>query len=403
MSPRTASSLSRVTRLLAAAWLAVVLGLIMGLGSCTAVLNLDDYGNVADEMCSLLNRCYSRDETANCLIGLEKSLNQAPLDVRADWLDRFTTFGCLESCSAGRHCLNIPPLCIAQGACGYKRECCGFLEGNADCRDQKCCATRGSPCGGDIECCADLGACVDGVCGGIPCLPSQSPCTTDAQCCTKICKRGACADTICDDDKAGCAEDQDCCSHFCDPASHLCAEPPKCGAVTTACTLNTECCAGTSCLILSGALTGTCQQSTCSFADIDCSADTQCCSGHCESQVFCAAACVHEGTKCAADADCCTGACHSGVCAGACSTTTCNVASDCCSNSCFDHLCGAACEPPSSHLPCSVGGPLDGTPQNPPGCVDLVCAADPYCCCGAWDELCVDAAALQPACPVPCQ
>jgi hypothetical protein len=384
----------------------LVLGLTMGLGSCTAVLGLDGYGDVAGEMCSLLDRCYPASETDGCLGDLQKNLDGATSDVRVQWLDTFTSFGCLESCSAGRHCLDIPPLCTVAGACERRQDCCGFLEGNATCpvKTKTCCATRGSTCSVDSDCCDGRGACLQGVCGGIACLPSTSDCTTDGQCCTKICKRGSCADTICEDDKAACAEDQDCCSHFCDPTSRLCAEPPKCGAIDAPCALDTDCCADTSCLILSGSLTGTCQASTCSFADIDCSADKQCCSGRCDLHSFsCAAACLHEASACASQADCCEGTCTGGVCTGTCSTTSCNVPTDCCSKTCVDHICGAACEPTSNHTPCTVGGPLGITVENT-GCVDVVCAADPYCCCGAWDEPCALAAAALPnSCPALCK
>ena len=368
------------------------------------MLNLDDYGNAATEMCTLLDRCYPAAETSGCLGSIKTYLDHAPLDDRASWLDKFTSFACLESCSAGRHCLNIPPLCAVAGACSRKQDCCGFLDGNATCLDKHCCETRGSTCSVDTPCCPGAGACLDGVCGGIACLPSATDCTTDARCCTKICKRGLCADTICEDDKAACADAADCCSNFCNPTSHLCAELPKCGLVDAPCALDTDCCAGTACLILPGSLTGTCQAPTCSFADIDCSADKQCCSGRCDLLSFaCAAACVHEGALCASQADCCDGTCTGGVCTGTCSTTSCNAPSDCCSNSCVDHACSAACEPTANHTPCTVGGPLGITAANT-GCVDVVCAADAYCCCGAWDEPCAAAAAALPNfCPFLCK
>lgn len=410
MSTSTASSLDprsrrlrRITRVVAAAWLALFLGLTTGLGSCTAVLNLDDYGNVVDQMCTLLDRCYPAKETAGCLGSLAKSLDGATSDVRAKWLDTVTSFGCLDSCSDGRHCLDIPPLCTAAGACARRQDCCGFLEGNATCLGEQCCATRGSKCDDNQPCCLGAGACSQGVCGGVACLASRRDCATDDQCCTKICKRGLCADTICEDDKAACGEDQDCCSHFCDPASHLCGEPPQCGAVDAPCALNTDCCTGTSCVIPSGSLAGACQVSTCSFADVDCSADGQCCSGRCDrASFFCVGACLHEGTACVNGGDCCTGTCTDGVCAGICSKTSCQVAADCCSKSCIDNVCAASCEQPAAiHTPCTVGGPLGSTPANA-ACIDVVCQMDGYCCCTAWDEMCVTAANMQMACPALC-
>ncbi len=393
---------------MAAAWLALVLGLTMGLGSCTAVLNLDGYGNVADEMCSLLDRCYPKSDTVGCLRILEKNLDGATLDARAEWLDSFTRFNCLESCSAGRHCLNVPPLCALAGACVRRQDCCGFLDGNATCHDKTCCQTRGSKCNDGAPCCPGAGACTEGICGKIACLASSTDpppaCTADAQCCTRICKRGKCARTICEDNNAACGEDTDCCSHFCDPTSKLCGEPPKCGAVDTKCTLNTDCCVGTSCVIEAELLEGTCQVSTCSFALVDCSADDQCCSGRCDRlSFFCVPACVHEGSMCAGEADCCSGHCTAGFCTGTCSTTSCTQPSDCCGKACVNNVCAAACEPPSNHTPFTVGGPL-GLTATHDGCVDKVCVEDSYCCCGGWDELCVVAAAkLQDIDPALCQ
>lgn len=377
------------------------------------MLDLDDYGNAAEEMCSLLDRCYEKSETVNCLDRTEKHLDDATSDVRTAWLASFTSFACLESCSAGRHCLNIAPLCIPQGACVRRQECCGFLDGNAACIEGKCCQTRGSSCDDPKDCCPGEGPCRDGVCGGIPCLVAGDECTTDNRCCTKICKpddpgdpaaRGHCAETICEDDKAACAAALDCCSHFCDPASSLCATPKKCGVEGAVCAANTDCCDGTSCLVVPGTLAGACTTLTCALVDVSCNDDDQCCSGRCDPlSSFCVSACVHEGTTCVQKADCCAGDCVGGVCVGTCSTTFCTDSAECCSKSCLDGMCAAACNPKSIHSPCAAGGPL-ATTVDLMSCVNLVCDADAYCCCGAWDDLCVSAAvALQSTCTDLCK
>jgi hypothetical protein len=381
----------RITRIIAGAWL------LLGLGSCTSVLNLDQYANVAEEMCSLLDRCYARSENVNCQPILEGHLNAADSSVRTEWLAGFTSYSCLDSCSAGRRCLDIEPLCTFAGACSRRQDCCGSLEGHADCKAGACCNTRGSGCAKDSDCCAGAGACdpVNHTCGGTHCVEASQACELDAECCTKICKDHFCSRTTCNPDKFECSVDQDCCSSFCDPTSHACAEPPTCVMAGESCTVETDCCAGQRCLFAPGAIVGQCAASTCGVADLDCATDDQCCSGHCDpSFFFCSAACAYQGSACLGDVDCCLGHCESGTCAGTCSTTYCARNTDCCSNSCVAGVCAAECNPPSLHSPCAGGGPLALT-MDATACVDAVCATDPYCCCGAWDDVCVTAAVKQ--------
>lgn len=383
----------QLARIVALACLA--LGLALGLASCTAALDLDAYGNVAEEMCGLLGRCYGEADYAGCRPMLEGHLDGADSDARAAWLYSFTTFGCLESCSAGRHCLNIAPLCAASGACRARQDCCGFLDGNASCVDNTCCRTRGSSCESDAECCDAGVGCQGGVCGGVACRKAEKPCASDDECCTRICKRGACADTICEDENAVCAVDDDCCNHHCDPATRLCTTPPVCAAVGVACAVDATCCPGNVCVSTPGFVGATCQPAACFPLDTDCSEDGQCCSGRCDrAQFFCAAACAAETHECSQDTDCCAGTCVGGVCAGTCSTTFCTESADCCSKSCVDNVCAAACSTPTLHATCVTGGPLANDPA-PSACITAICQADPYCCCGAWDDLCVTAAAAQ--------
>jgi hypothetical protein len=48
---------------------------------------------------------------------------------------------------------------------------------------------------------------------------------------------------------------------------------------------------------------------------------------------------------------------------------------------------------------CSVSG----TPGcSDPACEPVICAADPYCCYNNWDQICADAAAVEPACSLGC-
>jgi hypothetical protein len=105
--------------------------------------------------------------------------------------------------------------------------------------------------------------------------------------------------------------------------------------------------------------------------------------------------------------DCCRGRCDpaSGLCA--CSEGTCSDDLDCCSGSCKAGVCALSCAPAECHDECSAGGPLDsqstvcGAVDIDPACVDSVCdllTGDPYCCCFAWDDLCVQAATADPTC-----
>jgi hypothetical protein len=58
---------------------------------------------------------------------------------------------------------------------------------------------------------------------------------------------------------------------------------------------------------------------------------------------------------------------------------------------------GPTCPIPGDHDCCVQGGPG----CNDQACCDLVCAADPFCCNSAWDQLCVNAAVALCACVPP--
>ena len=379
--------------------------LLFAVGSCTSVLDLGQYANVAEEMCTLLDRCYAKSENLNCLPNLEGRLTNADAAVRTDWLSLFTSYGCLDSCGASRKCLDTAPLCGYKTTCKIAEECCGSLSGHASCTDGHCCTNRGSSCKADDDCCFGAGACdpVVHTCGGTHCSEASAACTVDSDCCTEICNHGACSDTTCSKNLFECEANEECCSLYCDQDSKRCAPPKTCAAVNQACSLDTDCCDGNACYIKSGDLTGTCSTAKCAVALVDCSADDQCCTGRCDPLGFyCVAACLKEGRTCANEGECCTGQCDNGLCAGQCSTGACVNDGDCCTKSCIDGACAAACNPVESHNPCLTGGPL-ADPAGVTGCVAEVCAADPYCCCGAWDDICVTAAvAKQTTCLILC-
>jgi hypothetical protein len=388
----------RIARILAASWL------LLGIGSCAAVLDLDHYQSAAAEMCDLLGRCYEEKDYPACQTRLEGHLSAGLPSARVAWLTQFTNHDCLESCNAGRTCLDIAPLCEVLGApCEHPRDCCGSLGGHASC-ETTCCKTRGSACSPSEPCCNSDGACIDFVCGGRPCTEAPDRCAKDEDCCTRICKKGRCAATVCNEDKFQCSVDKDCCSGFCDPGSSLCAAPPVCAKAGEPCAIETDCCPETHCSAAPGTIARACAKADCSLALVDCATDDQCCSGRCDRATFsCAPACTYEGSACGADSDCCAGQCVNGACAGTCSTSSCTASEDCCSGSCVQGTCAAPCSPVSTHDPCTPGGPLARS-TDLTSCIDMVCNDDPFCCCGAWDELCVAAAlGLKKTCTEICQ
>lgn len=372
--------------------------LLLAVGSCTSVLDLGQYANVAEEMCTLLDRCYAKSENVNCLSTLERHLNDADAQVRSAWLSRFTSYDCLDSCSASRRCLDTAPLCGYAIPCTLAAECCGSLAGHAACTNGVCCTTRGSRCTSDADCCNGAGECdpVERTCGGTHCAEADVACKIDDDCCTKICNHGTCSHLTCSKNLFDCAADEECCSQFCDPATKLCGTLPTCGKPEEACAVDTECCLGLSCKIGSGALAGQCSALSCFPGLVDCSDDEQCCSGRCDPLAFfCVPACLKEGTACDGEGECCAGTCTSGFCAGECSMGFCNDSSDCCTGTCVAHACAAPCNPTTAHDPCITGGPLAPKLDNKL-CVDAVCGVDKYCCCGAWDDVCVDIALTFP-------
>lgn len=375
----------RVTRILATA------SLLLGLGSCTSVIGLDGYASVAEEMCSLLDRCYETSDKTTCQGKLEAALSVSDRNARTLLLTFITDSHCLDSCRDSRVCVDVEPLCAPAGSCEQAQECCGSLEGHADCVDNTCCATRGSKCTEDKDCCASAGDCVDGICGRVRCIEKGQRCNHDVECCTGACNDHLCAKTTCNPNKFECIVDADCCSDFCAPGLNLCATRPTCAEAGTACVVETDCCAGTHCRHQPGSLEGQCAAPDCVADSLDCATDDQCCSGHCDRTLFfCAAACAAEDHACAADADCCTGKCEGKLCKGACSTTYCAADDDCCSGACVAGACRAECGSPTEHSPCTAGGPLSGDKDTTNKlCVDAVCAEDPYCCCGAWDDICI--------------
>jgi hypothetical protein len=169
------------------------------------------------------------------------------------------------------------------------------------------------------------------------------------------------------------------------------------------------CCTGLLCFAPPGADSGVCSTAMCLPEGVSCVAGLPCCSGHCDPTFHkCAMGCAAAGMACTVDGECCSGGCSGGVCKQQCSNAYCTVGSDCCTQTCLHGTCLPDCAPSTcNHDLCTEGGPLPKAGSPPcanadPTCVAAVCNLDPYCCCGAWDTLCIShVAGLQGgACPV---
>ena len=130
-----------------------------------------------------------------------------------------------------------------------------------------------------------------------------------------------------------------------------------------------------------------------------CGAGEYCCNASCSL-------CVPDGNMCTQQAceplacghdECVSGEALEAGCSS-CATTVCAVDPYCC-DSAWDGICVneaqqmcdecAPPEPSCAHSTCAQGGKLEGSCSP---CATTVCAADPFCCATAWDDICVDEA-----------
>jgi hypothetical protein len=110
----------------------------------------------------------------------------------------------------------------------------------------------------------------------------------------------------------------------------------------------------------------------------------------------CGVVCPTEG----AESDCCTASDVAGCTDAVINTCTCATDSQCCTDS-FDEVCVAEAVAECG-AQCNSGEPESDccTPSDVPGCgsaevSDCVCAVDPFCCAGGFDESCVALAQSQ--------
>jgi hypothetical protein len=108
-----------------------------------------------------------------------------------------------------------------------------------------------------------------------------------------------------------------------------------------------------------------------------CTFPSDCCSGICDGGTCGTPGCADYGQACSNADGCCGGSCNgSATCVWKCLTGSGDFG-------CFSDVCATSLQPLDPSCGVSDPGWVDGE------CVEAVCAEDPYCCCTAWDGMCV--------------
>ena len=312
--------------------------------------------------------------------------------------------------------------------CGAAPGDCCLPHDAPGCDDPPC---EAAVCGADPFCCESSwdGLCAEAaleLCGDL-CGPAPSDCCV-APSELPGCIDPACAATVC-------AVDLFCCDVSWDPtcvgeANELCAlcgatggdccvahelpgcdDPPceaaVCGADPFCCESSWDGLCAEAALELCGDLCGPAPSDCCvAPSELPGCIDPACAATVCAVDPFCCdvswdPTCVGAANGLcplcgAAPSDCCAAHELPGCDDPACTATVCAADPFCCETAwddlCADaalELCGGLCGPTPSD--CCV------TPSELPGCMDpaceaAVCAADPFCCDSSWDDLCVDEA-----------
>jgi hypothetical protein len=384
--------------------------------SCSSLIGAEEYEDSGEAICEMMSYCYS-EQDPSCARRVQQRLELSPRAIRSKWLSQLTDASCLQNCVAARKCLDLEPVCRKKAEeCTRREHCCDFLNGTVAC-DGNCCGARGASCTDDSDCCEGTGGCVQpfGTCGGVICRQLEAKCLNDFDCCSNNCgPDGRCAE-ICSE--IHCTQNADCCVGSCDsgrctkckpegavcqpggtneqaccasPESPLtCVETPdglsRCGSQAGCMPPGAECVSSDRCCDEAPCVNGLCSKA-CGLPGAACAEGEQpCCNSECTNGV-CAKTCADEGAGCASSLDCCSGVCDAGTCA--CSDDWCNSDDNCCNGVCI----GGACKPPCApidcqHSVCKLGAPMDASCGK--DCIDQICLQDEYCCCGAWDALCV--------------
>jgi hypothetical protein len=383
--------------------------------SCSTLIGADDYEDSGQAICNMMTFCYGSSDP-NCVRRIHQRLELSPRAMRSKWLSQLSDAACLETCVDARKCLDSLPVCNVEGDCTRREDCCGFLGGTVDC-STTCCGARGALCGADSDCCPGAGGCVQpfGTCGGVVCRQLDAKCVNDVDCCSNNCSAGRC-EPICSN--TFCNKDSDCCSGSCESGACVpctregaicgqgklpcCSNPPdlqcvdtpdgqtRCGTTPGCLPPGAECNDPTRCCS-ERCVSGVCSK-PCALEGAECGDDKPpCCDGDCSDGV-CSRTCKSTGDDCDTSLECCTGVCSADKLCG-CSEVSCNSDDNCCTGKCIGGACKPACAPlDCEHSVCALGGPMDVTCGANGSCVEKICANDEYCCCGAWDALCAEAA-----------
>ncbi len=223
------------------------------------------------------------------------------------------------------------------------------------------CQELGGTCVVDAECCS--ARCASGVClEAGSCAGPGIACTNRASCCSGRCEPlGGSTNRVClaycKADGDACTRALDCCSMGCHGGK--CGGPVCGGDDDLTCTADTDCCSGhcsTTTHKCQADGVGVCRASgeSCDSSGGDAGGgDGKCCGGTCAGERcdLGAGPCRATGTICTRDTDCCRGTCTAAaggglrVCTAACipDGTGCTLGSDCCSRHCNGSpgTCGA--------------------------------------------------------------
>ncbi len=400
---------------------AALLLALVALG-CSSLLDVEDYQSSPERLCELTSRCGGTGKN-QCTLQVDAALQNADVATRSNWLAAFIDRRCGEGCTDARRCQDLKPLCRATGGeCERTEDCCGFLKGQGDCTPGVgCCLPKGVRCESNEQCCDGqpcvAGASAEPTCGGFECLGPLEDCTEGPQCCTGICTGNRCAEEVCRGVGLECTAEECCLGLACLDGTcrvPVCLDPKApCepgGAI--------ECCRKPCVPLLANpSVLGVCvaEDATCLELEYDCDPTDdpvlKCCLGtRCSGETLkCTGLCAVEGAYCARRSDCCDGTLLCDELTNRCVPCTqgyCKNDSDCCSNNCVkgtntEGTCGPECvSEPGCTDPCTVSLlPLKVGNQacNQDPCVANVCAEDPYCCCTAWDAVCVERAKTPPS------
>jgi plastocyanin len=246
------------------------------------------------------------------------------------------------------------------------------------CGDGAC--SLGEDCG---SCAADCGACAE--CGDAACTGDEN-CGTCPGDCGGPCVDGSCCEA---NGSPGCAD--------ADVNACVCALDGACcdGAWDELCVLFAVeyCELGDQCAFVCG--DGTCDAGeSCDSCSEDCGACSTCGDGVCDPDEHCAG--------CATDCGACEGSCCEAHDGPGCDDDSvalcvCDIGDPWCCEVEWDGLCVevaksgcGACQPEETTGPCCEAH--GGLSCDDPAVADCVCADQPFCCDGKWDEFCAEAA-----------